>query len=202
MQPQATRTDQVLSKVHDFTKNGWRTTDPLQTMYQPYSRRRTELSVEGDCLMWGTRVIVPGKCREKVLAELHVGHSGMTRMKALARSYVWWQGLDEDIERLVKACQSCQGAKSSPPAAPLHPWLWPTRPWARIHVDFAGPFQGKSYLVVVDAHSKWLEIYEMAQTTTGKTIEVLRHIFSAYGLPEQLVSDKGPSLRPLTSTIL
>ena len=54
--------------------------------------------------MWGTQVIIPDKSREKVLVELHMGHSGM---KAQARSYVWWAGLDEDIERLVKACQSC-----------------------------------------------------------------------------------------------
>ena len=91
--------------------------------------------------MLGTWVFVPEKCREKVLSELNVGHSGMTRMKALARSYVWWPGLDEDIERLVKTCQSCQEAKSVPPAAPLHPWIWSTRPWARIHVDFAAPFR-------------------------------------------------------------
>ena len=45
------------------------------------------------------------------------------------------------------------------------------------------------FLVVVDAHSKWPEVRELRVTTAAKTIEVL---FSAYGLPEQLVTDKGP----------
>ena len=29
-------------------------------------------------------------------------------MKALARSYVWWPGLDEDITGVVKGCAECQ----------------------------------------------------------------------------------------------
>ena len=59
-------------------------------------------------------------------------------------------------------------------------------------MDFAGPFLGKSFFVLVDAHSKWPEVFEMAETTTAKTIAVLRHLFASYGLPEQLVSDNGP----------
>ena len=40
--------------------------------------------------------------------------------------------------------------------------------------------------------SKWPEVYEMTSTTAQKTVDILRHIFAAYGLPEQLVSDNGP----------
>ena len=49
---------------------------------------------------------------------------------------------------LVHHCQSIQ---SSPPVAPLHSWKWPTRPWARLHIDFAGPFPNKTFLIVVDS---------------------------------------------------
>ena len=48
---------------------------------------------------------------------------------------------------------------------------------------------GKTYLLMVDAHSKWPEIIEMSSTTTNKTITELRKMFAAYGLPAQLVSD-------------
>ena len=70
--------------------------------------------------------------------------------------------------------------------------IWPSTPWQRIHVDFAGPFMGKMFLVVIDAHSKWPEVVEMPSTTAQKTVDELRKLFSAYGLPEQLVSDNGP----------
>ena len=59
-------------------------------------------------------------------------------------------------------------------------------------MDFAGPFAGKMFLIVVDAHSKWPEVHIMSSTTAAKTIAVLRELFARYGLPHQLVSDNGP----------
>ena len=50
-------------------------------------------------------------------------------------------------------------SKQAPPVAPLQPRIWPSQPWKRIHVDFAGPFMGDSYLIAVDAHSKWPEVH-------------------------------------------
>ena len=128
----------------------------------------------------------------RILAELHLSHPGIVRMKELARSYVWWPKIDEDIERTVHACNGCQLYQKKPPNAPLHPWEWPARPWQRVHVDFAGPFLGSMFLLLVDAHSKWPEVVPMNTTTSMKTIECLRTIFASYGLPEQLISDNGP----------
>ena len=142
--------------------------------------------------MWGIRVIVPNKLQDKVISELHREHPGVVQMKSFARSYVWWPGLDQAIERVVKACSQCQVVKNTAPVAPLHPWIWPAQPWQRVHIDFAGPFMGKSFLLVVDAHFKWSEVWEMKSITAAKTIEVLRQLFSSYGLPEQVVSDNGP----------
>ena len=68
---------------------------------------------------------------------------------------MWWPGIDDSIEKRVKSCIPCRQVKLSPPPAPLHPWVWPTKPWKRIHVDFAGPLFNKMYLLVLDAHSKW-----------------------------------------------
>ena len=60
-------------------------------------------------------------------------------------------------------------------------------------MDFAGPIQGKMYLLVVDVHSKWPEVYDMHSSTTSEhTITMLRHLFAMYRLPLQLVSDNGP----------
>ena len=118
----------------------------------------------------------------------------MSRMKSVARSYIWWPGLDEEIERLVRECQSSQALKNARPAAALHPWSWPTPPWRRVHLDFAGPVEGSILLLAVDAYSKWPEIYVqlMSSTTAVKTIEVLRTVFARYGLPVQIVTDNGP----------
>ena len=186
----ATRKDPLLSQVFRYTQTGW--PHAVDSVLLPYWNRRTELTIEGGCLLWGIRVVVPQKLQETVLAELHRDHPGMVRMKAVARSFVWWEGLDEAIESVVRSCQACQSVRNLPATAPLHPWLWPTKPWQRIHVDFAGPFQGRMFLLVIDAHSKWPEIIEMKVTTASKTIDEIRKLCAAYGLPEQIVSDNGP----------
>ena len=86
-------------------------------------------------------------------------------MKVLACSYFWRAGLDKDIEDFEKSCTACQAIKSNPTATPLHPWVWPDTPWTCIHVDYDGPFRGKMFLVVVDAHSKWLQMMMTFCTT-------------------------------------
>ena len=186
----ATRSDPILSKVLHHTKRGWPA--HVQDALKPFFSRRQELTIEDECLLWGMRVVIPKALQVPLLQELHRDHPSISRMKALARSHVWWPGLDQDIEDLVKACQPCQSVKQAPPAAPMHPWTWPSEPWKRVHIDFAGPFLGKMYFLAIDAHSKWPEVFEMNQTTTARTITVLRHLFATYGLPDQIVSDNGP----------
>ncbi len=111
-------------------------------------------------------------------------------MKSLARCYVWWPKLDQAIEDKVKSCEACQLTRPLPTVAPLHPWEFPKQAWSRLHIDFAGPFLGKTFLVVVDAFSKWLEIHVTPSTST---IDKLRSIFTTHGLPQSLVSDNATS---------
>ena len=186
----ATRTDPILGKVLVYLRQGWPKKPPR--VVEPYWRRQEELSTEGDCVMWGMRVCIPKVLQQKVLAELHSGHPGVVKMKALARSYFWWPELNTEIETCVRSCQACQETRNLPAKAPLHPWAWPTGPWERIHVDYAGPVQGKMLLIVVDAHSKWPEAQSMSTTTATHTIKALREMFARYGIPQQLVSDNGP----------
>ena len=112
-------------------------------------------------------------------------------MKSKARSYVWWPSIDSHLEDRVKECVQCQLTRHAPPLAPLQPWEWPQQPWSRIHVDYAGPFQGKMFLIVVDAHSKWMEVAIVNSATSSVTIEKLRSMFATHGLPVKLVSDNG-----------
>lgn len=75
-------------------------------------------------------------------------------MKALARSTVWWPGIDGDIEWTVRARQRCQEMRPEPLCARLDPWEYAKNPWSTIHTDFAGSFQGTVFLLVVDARSE------------------------------------------------
>ena len=130
--------------------------------------------------------MIPPPGRQSVLTELHAGHPGVSRMKSLARGLVWWPGMDQEIERVVQQCTHCQQSQPSPPLAPLQPWSWPTRPWSRLHVDYAGPMAGKMFLVVIDAHTKWIE-FPMNTATAFTTIQRLRQLFAQFGIPDSIV---------------
>ena len=67
------------------------------------------------CLMYGERVVIPAVLAKKTLKDVHTGHPGMSRMKALMRSYVHWPGMDRDIENMVKSCKSCALIARAPP---------------------------------------------------------------------------------------
>lgn len=108
-------------------------------------------------------------------------------MKAFARMYFWWPKLDEAIDAID--CSRCAEYRNEPPSMPLLPWPFPSAPWSRLHIDHAGPFHGQLYLIVVDAHSKWLEIVPVSSTSSQVTVNALRRIFITHGLPRTIVSD-------------
>ncbi|XP_064624542.1 uncharacterized protein K02A2.6-like [Lineus longissimus] len=187
-----TRKDPVMSRVFMYIQNGWPRELPDGSL-QPYWNRREELSVDQGCILWGLRVVIPPKYRQRLLSELHHEHWGVVRMKSMARGYLWFPlGIDQDIETLVSACDACLAMKDKPAPAPLIPWLYPTRVWQRVHIDF-GYFERVNYLMLIDSYSKWVEIELMkTDTTAEKTICTLRSWFARPGLPGTLVSDNGP----------
>ena len=155
-------TDPVLSRIHRNLLSGSVKSDDPEL--RPYQTRASELR----CVLWGSRVIVPKKGREAVITLLHEQHPGITRIKRLARGYVWWPGMDQELEVVVKLCDQCQQHQKSPAKAPMHPWEWPEQPWARIHIDYAGPFRGKIILVMVDSHSGgWRHCWSTLQLQTA-----------------------------------
>jgi transposase InsO family protein len=185
-----TARDPVLSKVMHLTQIGWPSSSPGDT-YKPYFLRRTELSIEQGCVLWGNRVVIPYTLQSMLLLDLHTEHMGVVRMKAMARKYFWWPKMDQDIENQTKICLSCQENASMPATSPVASWNWPTGPWKRIHIDYAGPFMGSMFLIVVDAYSKWLEVCRVNQANSAATISHLRRIFTTFGIPEHVVSDNG-----------
>ena len=183
----ATRKDRELSQLHRYIMEGWPKEIPDEM--RMYHKKRDELSVEQGCVLWGTRVIAPVKLRTAVLKEVHSGHPGTVKMKSIARQYVWWPNIDMHIEKVCKECETCQLEQRMPRQSPLHPWEFPGDVWKRLHIDFAGPFMGSMFMIVVDAFSKWLEVYKMMQTTSTATITRLKRLFASYGVPEQIVTD-------------
>lgn len=185
-----TQKDPILLQVYTYVMTGWPVQIDNPTL-KPYFQRNEEISVVNNVLMWGHRVIIPENLQQLVLKELHNTHMGIVKMKSLARSYVWWPSLNKDIENTCKSCMACQKQKKSPNAGTLQSWPIPEGIWERLHVDFLGPIRGKYCLIVIDAFSKWLEVFVLSTISSSATIDKLRGLFAQFGLPKTICSDNG-----------
>ena len=58
-------------------------------------------------------------------------------------------------------------------------------------LDYAGPIQGKMILILINAHSKWIEAFCTSTSTSEAVIRELRATFARFGLPETVVTDNG-----------
>ncbi|XP_063215516.1 uncharacterized protein K02A2.6-like [Bacillus rossius redtenbacheri] len=187
-----TTTDPILCRVKQLTSQGWQGRHVRTEEFRSYWNRREELSLQEGCLLWGNRVIYPeARCRE-LLMVLHAAHNGIVKSKMIARSYMWWPGMDRDIEQMVGQCADCQQQRANPPKVKEVKWAIEKEPWIRLHnKSFQGPFQEKVFLVLVDAHSKWSGVRRMHSMSSSAVIQALREIFSCHGIPQYLISDNG-----------
>lgn len=150
-----------------------------------------QYTIQKNVLFRGNRVVIPAALQKSVLQELHTGHFGVVKMKKLARGICWWPGIDVQIENLAKSCSSCNTYKDNPPKCETHVWEPNAYPFQRVHLDFAGPFRGHNFLLLVDSFSKWPEVHLMRNTSAEATVKKCREIFATFGLPEMVVTDNG-----------
>lgn len=184
----------TLIEVRRFIDRGWpekKSQIPDEAVAEFHGRRKA-LAFEEGCIFFQGRIVIPQIHRKAVLEELHDGHPGETRMKSLARTKVFWPKIDDDIVKHVRQCEPCATNAQSPTKCSLQTWPAPKGSWSRVHIDYAGPVKGFYFLVIVDAFSKWPEIFKMSSTTTQKTIEKLRETFARFGNCDTIVSDNGP----------
>lgn len=185
----ATLRDPILSRLLRALMTGDEI--PQGKEWSLFQKCQTEFSIHENCVLRGARVVIPESLQADVLSLLHETHPGVEKMKTVARSHVWWNGLDQDITDKVKHCQVCQENQRMGRRVQSTPWPFPKKPWSRLHVDFGGPFKSHYFFVLVDAFSKWVEVVPVTSPSAESTIKCLRKIFSTHGLPDTIVSDNG-----------
>ena len=185
--------DEELTKIKLFIKKGWPNKSPKELT--SYFTRKEELYIENECILWGYRIVIPRSLRRLMFHEMHEkgGHLDISKTKSIARSYAWWPKMDEEIEKQVKSCVACLKSLPDPNRSTTTPWPVEEAPFIRIHMDFF-QLNNKNYLLIVDAHSKWLEAYEMKTTSGDEIEEKLTTWCTTFGVPKTVVSDNGPNL--------
>ena len=141
--------------------------------------------------MYGEQAVIPAVLTKKILKDFHTGHPGISRMKALMRSYLYKPGTDNDIENMMKSCKSCASIAKAPPIK-FSSWPMTDKPWSRLHIDYATPIKRTCFFfVIVDSFTKWPEVFKCKTPTTKTIINVLQELFANLRLPETIVSDNG-----------
>ncbi|KAI2650029.1 Transposon Tf2-6 polyprotein [Labeo rohita] len=152
----------------------------------------------------GDRTYVPAALRQRVLSEVHSvpssGHPGIEATLHLLRNRFWWATLRSDTITFIKQCVTCNTSKAQRqlPAGLLQPLPVPKRPWSHLAVDFVTDLpssQGHTTILsVVDRFSKGCRFIPFPKLPSAmETAEALCNaVFRFYGLPEDIVSDRGP----------
>ncbi len=147
---------------------------------------------------------LPESLRPRLLSRVHTtlssGHPGITATENLLRNRLWWPTLLTDTTKYVQTCITCNTSKSlrQLPAGLLNPLPTPRRPWSHIVIDFITDLPNSigntTILTIVDRFSKACRLIPLPKLPTSfETAELLcNHVFRFYGLPEDIVSDRGP----------
>lgn len=152
----------ILSKIKSYILSNW--PNKVESSIKPYFQVRNQLSINEGIILMDNKTVVPKSLKNQVLEILHSSHSGVVRMKQFGRQYCWWPNINIDIEATAKSCEKCCKFSISPHKS-LSCWPEPDSVWSRLHADFAGPFLGSKWLIVVDAKSKFAIVKNMKNNT-------------------------------------
>ena len=128
------------------------------------------------------------------------GHGGQWKTVELVTRNYWWPGVTKEVKRYVEGCDQCQRMKNRAemPAGKLRPNQVPERPWQHISVDFIMKLPVSkghdSILVVCDRFSKMSHFVATTEKTTAEGLARLfrDNVWKLHGLPESVISDRGP----------
>ncbi len=118
------------------------------------------------------------------------------KTKGLLREKVWWPGIDQEVEKLIKECHACQVTVSGKVNyEPLTATTIPSTNWHTVALDIQGPYPTKDYLIaLIDYRSRYPVVVQVKSITTKTVIKALEKIFSMFGYVHELVADNGKQL--------
>ena len=169
-------------------------------LYHLYSPRTRDIQKQQSVIR---QLVLPRNKRHEALQAYHDsllggGHFGFDRTYQSIRQKYYWPKMYKEILDYIEKCDKCQRIKNNSHArkAPLTnmPVVGKFERW---HMDFIGPLTeaengSKHILLLVDSLTRWPEAFALKSQQAPEVAKVLyEQIFSRYGAPRVLVSDRG-----------
>lgn len=111
------------------------------------------------------------------------------------RQSVYFPDMLPTVKNFVKNCQDCKFAKYE-----RHPFKIPItrriyeKPLENIYIDVYVK-EGEKFLTIVDAFSKFAQIYKITNETSEELIDTLIEYFKTFGIPKLITCDQATSFR-------
>lgn len=150
---------------------------------------------------------IPENLRQSLIIRFHnspnAAHGGIGKTLDLIRRNFYWPGMVTDVRNYVRDCETCKQTKhpnyiTKPEMGKL---VLPSRPFQRLYVDILGPYPRSKngfigIFIVLDHLTKYHWLCPLKKFTSAPIQEfLLKHIFHAFGVPEQVISDNGSQFK-------
>ena len=168
--------------------------------------RGNEWKIEDELVLKKGKIYVPKdeELRVEIIWLHHdvpaAGYGGRWKTVELVTRNYWWPGVTRDVGKYVEECDLCQRMKNraEEPAGKLKLSEVPQKMWSHLTVDFITKLPvvaGKDVILVVC--NRLSKMTHFVATTEGTSAERLARLFrdnvwKLHGLPESMVSDRGP----------
>ena len=178
--------------------------ETLKKWVDPHRLKR----IEGTWYKDGRRVVTGDQHERRRIIQAHHdppvhGHPGISRTNKMVERYYWWPGLRQEVMDYVKGCADCQRIKvnNRPTKAPLQP-IFPkpeATPFETIALDFITKLPEAddcdSILTITDHDCSKAAIFIPCReeiSAEGTAALYVKHVFSRFGLPARIISDRDP----------
>ncbi|KAI5731889.1 hypothetical protein M8J77_017897 [Diaphorina citri] len=186
-----TKLDAVLSKVLEFYNSGWPNSVSGGGELSHFFRLRNEITVDKGIVYYNRRMVVPVSLRRFTIDLLHETHLGKQKILGQVKNLFYWPGITSDISSVIDSCATCQRFKRAKIKEPLVSHEIPNIPFHKVGIDIAH-WAGTDYLVLVDYHSRWIEVRKMLNKSSTEVINCLKRIFCVHGVPAEVICDNNP----------
>ena len=177
--------DQLASLKHTITHGCPNTVQEVPSEIWPFWTFHEELTVEDGIVLKDTHIVIPGLKFQSIFHCILEGHLGLAKCKLRAKDAVCWQGVNEDLEKLILICELCLKYSHSKckqkPSTSLGQEI-PVHPWTKLatHIFHS---ESSSYLLLEDYTSQFLVVCKLSSMTGHHVANECKLIFSEYGWP-------------------
>jgi len=105
--------DEEIQPLREYLHNGFlQDNSKLCGNLRQYRALANELYEQDGLILYNNGIVIPTVMQKDILFRIHEGHLGMDKCKALARSAMFWPGINQDIENTVGRCPTCNMFRS------------------------------------------------------------------------------------------